>query len=426
MKLSEYENKFDPMENYLVALSGGPDSLCVLALARLFSPLKHVRAVVVDHDLREDSAKEVHEVMELSESLGVPCKVIKVDWGGAPPTTGLQEKARDKRYKILLDEASKEGEVLVLGHNSNDQAETVLMRIARRSDPVLFSGMEERSIRPHGGFYTSIYRPLINTTRKEIESILEMFGLQHKAVRDPSNNMDKFTRVRVRKAMVALEDAGITVDDLCYMASNINELTETVGVGVELAMTKADASYGADSAYPLHYMSIAWTKITQYGIDMKERVIRNLVSNVNLNHVNLSKSSIFNVIECADSVNSDWIQTLGGCVFGINKQDGKLIVTRELGRMDQSVVDLKAREVWDNRFERRGDDTIGGPTYIGPAGSNWRSHRNMSDISGPEIEGNIAEYVFSGLPALYDQPADHYSKAKYIKPAADVLYMLDR
>ena len=113
-----------------VAVSGGPDSLALLLLAAKARP-GEVEAATVDHGLRPESAAEAAMVADLCETLGVPHRILVADWIRSP-TSNIQAEARAMRYRLLNDWAIERGlSAVATAHHADDQAETLLMRLAR-------------------------------------------------------------------------------------------------------------------------------------------------------------------------------------------------------------------------------------------------------------------------------------------------------
>jgi tRNA(Ile)-lysidine synthase len=186
----------EPGRPICLAVSGGPDSLALLALAAAARP-GAVEAATVDHGLREDSAAEAATVAAQCAQLGVPHQILTVEW--APkPETGLQERARAKRYALLGEWAAKrESAILVTAHHLDDQAETALMRLARGAGVRGLSAMRRLGRAPGGR--VPLARPLLGWRRSELEQVCSDAGLS--PVQDPSNSDDQFERVRLRAAL---------------------------------------------------------------------------------------------------------------------------------------------------------------------------------------------------------------------------------
>lgn len=179
-----------------LAVSGGPDSLALLLLAAEARPLR-VEAATVDHALRSESRGEAEMVAEVCDRLGVPHRILTASWDERPETA-IQERARAMRYR-LLGEWARERRItaLLTAHHLDDQAETVLMRLARGAGVRGLAGMRRVSRAPAGT--VAIVRPLLGWRRLELEAVCAAAGLQ--AIEDPSNEDHRFERVRMRKAL---------------------------------------------------------------------------------------------------------------------------------------------------------------------------------------------------------------------------------
>src|SRR5215207_1808786 len=113
-----------------IAVSGGADSLALLLLAAAARP-GAVEAATVDHALRRGSREEAEMVANVCAGLGVDHAVLTADWP-EPPTSAIQERARDMRYRLLVAWLAERGlSALAAAHHADDQAETLVMRLNR-------------------------------------------------------------------------------------------------------------------------------------------------------------------------------------------------------------------------------------------------------------------------------------------------------
>lgn len=177
-----------------LAVSGGPDSLALLLLAQAAIPGR-VEAATVDHGLRPESAAEAAEVARICADLGVPHAALAVEV--APGN--IQAEARTARYAALADWAGQRGlAALATGHQADDQAETLLMRLNRASGVAGLAGTRERGTVSGGPL--PLLRPVLGWRRAELGDVVRGAGLV--AAEDPSNANDRFDRVRIRKALV--------------------------------------------------------------------------------------------------------------------------------------------------------------------------------------------------------------------------------
>lgn len=184
----------------LVACSGGADSLALAAATAHVAPkLGHrAGAVTVDHGLQDGSAARAEQVASALRQLGLdPVRVAGVRVTGAG---GPEAAARDARYEALDQACAELGAAAVLlGHTRDDQAETVLLRLARGSGARSLAGMP-----PATGHYL---RPLLELSRDRVHEACLAAGLQPWA--DPHNTDPAYTRSRVRHDVLPVLDAAL-------------------------------------------------------------------------------------------------------------------------------------------------------------------------------------------------------------------------
>ena len=176
-----------------IAVSGGPDSLALLLLAAEARP-GLVEAATVDHGLRPESAAEAAMVAELCANLGVPHRSLLADWP-EPPSAYVQAAARAMRYRLLNEWAIERGLATVAtGHHADDQAETLLMRLARGAGVGGLGGTRARRALSEE---VLLIRPLLGWRKAELVALVEDAGLT--PIDDPSNRDPKHDRSRIRQ-----------------------------------------------------------------------------------------------------------------------------------------------------------------------------------------------------------------------------------
>ncbi|QGY01375.1 tRNA lysidine(34) synthetase TilS [Methylobacterium mesophilicum SR1.6/6] len=197
----------------LLAVSGGPDSSALMhAAAALAHPGTSLRVATVDHGLRPTSGDEVEGVARAADRLGLPHTTLR--WTGPKPGSGLQDAAREARYALLSSQAAAIGAGLVLtGHTRDDQAETVLMRLAAGSGLAGLAGMRaERNLAPE----IVLGRPFLHLPKATLVAWCEARGIP--VLRDPTNADPRFARGRLRDAWPALEREGLSAARLARLA----------------------------------------------------------------------------------------------------------------------------------------------------------------------------------------------------------------
>jgi len=178
-----------------IAVSGGPDSFALLLLAAAARP-GLVEAATVDHGLRESSRAEAEMAASVCKRLGLAHQILPADWA-VPPTANIQAEARTMRYRLLADWAEQQGlPALATAHHADDQAETLLMRLARGAGVRGLGGTRPRRELTE---QVVLVRPLLGWRKSELVAIVEAAGL--KPVDDPSNRDPRHDRSRIRQAL---------------------------------------------------------------------------------------------------------------------------------------------------------------------------------------------------------------------------------
>jgi len=192
-------------DRILLAVSGGPDSMAMARVVKSWHDQSRgaalpLTALVVDHGLRPDSGEEAASVVLALNGMGIRAEVHKIT--ATPPEGGHQAWARQQRYHALVRHALAEDAVIMTAHHADDQVETMAMRLDRGSG---LRGL--RGIRPLSRISgLRLARPFINVPQDELRGVLSDGAVP--VVDDPSNRNRRFTRVRFRQDMAALEDAG--------------------------------------------------------------------------------------------------------------------------------------------------------------------------------------------------------------------------
>lgn len=191
----------------VIGLSGGPDSLALVAAAaaerisrRGVLVDKPVHAVVVDHGLQPNSAQVAQAALAKAQQLGASGEIVAVtvtDTG-----TGPEAAARQARQQALHQVARARRAPLLLAHTLDDQAETVLLRLARGGGPKALAGMGAEVTFDNG---VQVLRPLLGLRRAATLGCCQELGLQ--PWQDPHNDDPRFTRVRVRHRILPLLEA---------------------------------------------------------------------------------------------------------------------------------------------------------------------------------------------------------------------------
>jgi tRNA(Ile)-lysidine synthase len=221
-------------DRWCVALSGGPDSLALTAVAAAARP---TTALIVDHRLQPDSGRVAETARAQALSLGcVDAQILSVEVG---TTGGPEAAARFARYRAL-DDARGDAPVL-LGHTLDDQAETVLLGLGRGSGSRSIAGM-----RPCDPPW---YRPLLGVRRTDTHAACEELELT--PWHDPHNDDPRFTRTRLRTEVLPLLEevlGGGVAEALARTATALREDTDTLDGMAGQALAEVSSGGGLDTS----------------------------------------------------------------------------------------------------------------------------------------------------------------------------------
>ena len=208
-----------------LAVSGGSDSVAMMVLfadwlVQQGGDSGRHTVLTVDHHLRPRSGAEARMVAERARELGFRHAVL--DWQDPKPSTGLQAAARDARYRLMRDYLAAHGmTILLVAHTRDDQAETLLMRLARGSGLDGLAAMAQaRELEVRQGCDTlRVVRPLLGLSKVRLKATLEARGIAW--IEDPSNVEPAFERTRWRALHSDLEAAGLSGEMLALSAHRL-------------------------------------------------------------------------------------------------------------------------------------------------------------------------------------------------------------
>jgi len=197
----EKDCRLNPSQLVLVAVSGGPDSLCLLDI--LWQLGYRMVIAHLDHELRPESKADAESVRSAAERMDLPFVTEQADVRAFAENhrLSLEEAARAVRYRFLFRIAEEQGaQAVAVGHTANDQVETILMHLLRGSGLFGLTGMDYRSQPNSWSRELPLVRPMLRIWREEIEAYLVNAGLQ--PVQDASNWDPRYSRNRLRHELL--------------------------------------------------------------------------------------------------------------------------------------------------------------------------------------------------------------------------------
>lgn len=216
----------------ILAVSGGADSTALMVLAQRWRRRRargpQLVAATVDHGLRPGSQAEAKTVGALARRLGLEHEILK--WRGTKPKTGVEAAARAARYRLMAELAQRLGAATIAtAHTLDDQAETVLMRLAAGSGPAGLAGIRPRDTRDG----IVLLRPFLGVRKARLVATLARAGVAW--VDDPMNADPAFARPRLRAAGAVLAREGLTAERVARLAERMARYEEAVAAAVEAA-----------------------------------------------------------------------------------------------------------------------------------------------------------------------------------------------
>ena len=200
-----------------LAVSGGPDSLCLAFFTKIYASEfgNKIHVLIVDHNLRKESHKEALKVKNILNKREITSKILK--WRGKIPISNIQKNARDMRYALLSNYCLKNKvKYLVTAHHEDDQIENFFIRLLRGSG---LAGLSSMSVKAKYDNNLKIIRPFLSMKKKDLKYVALNFFKTY--IKDPSNNNEKFLRVRIRKYRKKMKKEGLDTRKIIKTVDNL-------------------------------------------------------------------------------------------------------------------------------------------------------------------------------------------------------------
>ena len=207
--------KIAKQKKLALAVSGGPDSLALSVLSKVFSVKYKIKliALLIDHNLRKNSFKEITKVSNELKKFQIKTKILKIK---SKITSNLHATARHMRYELMINFCKKNKiKYLLIGHQNDDVIENFYIRLSRGSG--LFGLAPIEVIKKYKSI--EFIRPLLDFKKKDLSKIASKnFNF---ILKDPSNSKDLYLRSRIRKLKNQLEKEGLNQDRINSTLANL-------------------------------------------------------------------------------------------------------------------------------------------------------------------------------------------------------------
>ena len=289
-------------KKFVVAVSGGPDSLALAALTKAYAYCYKSKFyyVLINHNIRRNSFQEAKKVKNLLKKKQINLKIIS---NKKKIEKNIQGEARKIRYELLSNFCLKNNtRSLITAHNLEDQVETFLIRLSRGSGLRGLSAMRAKS---KINSKIDLYRPLLDTKKKFLIKISKKtFG---NYIKDPSNKNLKYLRTKVRSLKKSLEKSGIEYDQIFKSIRNLSESRDSLDDFLKKEFSKIIKNKGNE-------ILINLKKFKNHNNEIKMAIINASVKKLKKNYYDLRAKKVTNLIRTLDTKGFKK-STLGGCIF---------------------------------------------------------------------------------------------------------------
>jgi tRNA(Ile)-lysidine synthase len=382
-------------KNIAVALSGGADSMASLIAINEHFPSWDITAIIVNHKLRAEIEKEINLVTNWLQKLKI--KFVILDWQHEGINNNLQEQARDFRYQAITNYCIENNiNYLFTGHNLDDQIETFLIRLNRGSGLDGLSSMQEISTKNN----IQICRPFLNLRKKDFINYL--IELNHPWIEDPSNQNEKFLRIKIRKLFESEEffykRMELVISNLQRSKSFIEEETK-----------KAELN-------TLQYCN--WfIKLNIESYKNLHEEIRLRILNLALNHFHASnkKRRLASIIRVDNFITDPKSRTYNIESLILNKVKNEIFIQQEIAQKRQEIKSTGEYDYQGYKFLIKELEPVSKGWYFGKL---EQSHIAILKKSMTKLEFNSR--IISNIPGVFALEKliciphiRYYSDAKY-------------
>jgi len=310
-----FEKSFNINENFGVAVSGGPDSLALAFLAKIYSIKRKLvpKFFIVDHKLRSESTKEAKVVKDLLKQILITPEILT--WKGKKPSKNIQSLARIKRYELIYKQCDKyKIKNILIGHHQDDLFENFFIRLLRGSGlKGLISLDKENKIGDK-----NLLRPLLDQKKEDLVFLSKnVFNFY---VQDPTNNDEKYQRIKIRKLIKELQKNGLDKNKFFKTIKNLKYSNKVVNFYVSENLKKN--TFFSDRSNKLILNKIFFHQ--PYEIIF--RAFSESIKLIGKKYYSARGKKLDKIIKDIEN-NQSFRATLGGCI--IEKVNETVIISKE-------------------------------------------------------------------------------------------------
>ena len=311
----KFEKSININENFAVAVSGGPDSLALAFLAKIYSIKKKIvpKFFIVDHKLRLESTREANHVRKVLKDFTIDAEILT--WKGKKPSKNIQALARKKRYEILFKRCDKSKiKNILLGHHQDDLLENFFIRLLRGSGLKGLISLDKKNKVDN----KILLRPLINQKKEDLVFLSKyVFNF---FVEDPSNKDEKFKRIKVRALIEELKKNGLNKKKFIGTIKNLKRSNDVVNF-----YTRENIKKNSFFLYKKNKLILS-EEFFNHPYEIVFRALSESIKMIGKKYYLVRGKKLDRILKDIKN-NSLTRSTLGGCV--LEKVNETLIITKE-------------------------------------------------------------------------------------------------
>ena len=304
-------------KSFALAVSGGPDSLCLAYFSKIYSLEfgNKIYVLIVDHKLRKESRKESLTVKKILNKKGIKSTILR--WTGKIPKRNIQKNARDLRYLLISNYCLKKNiKYLTTAHHGDDQIENFFIRLLRGSG---LTGLSSMATNTKYNRDLKILRPFLHCEKKDLNyATLNYFKTY---IKDPSNEDDKFLRVRIRKYRKDMEREGLDTRKIVKTVDNLVSANQAINFYKNKALYK-HVSFVSKNRCLINKQIFAE--------EAKEIIFKSFSDILSLVSGTYYPPRSKKIVNLINRLKKDKFikSTLGGCI--VEEKDNLILVSKEL------------------------------------------------------------------------------------------------
>ena len=311
----KFEYNFNLKTNFIVAVSGGPDSLALAFCAKIYSIKNKLQPkfFLIDHKLRSESTQEAKAVKQLLKKYSINIEILT--WKGKKPSNNISSIARKKRYELLFKKCDKfKIRNILLGHHQDDLLENFFIRILRGSGLNGLVSLDKKSKVGN----KNLLRPLLNENKESLIFLSKkVFNFY---VKDPSNEDENFQRIRIRKLIHELQNNGLDKEKFLKTIKNLKYSNNIANYYVNKNLKN-------NSSFLIKSNRLILNKVFfEHPYEIVFRALSEAIRLIGKKYYSVRGKKIDNIINSIE--NNDSVKaTLGGCI--IEKVNQTVIISKE-------------------------------------------------------------------------------------------------